>query len=163
MNCPHIFPWEVVDDYNIETKNNPAGWNRRTHRARSLGTVCDSRLLQFCLDRGGRSRASAHACQRCRDGAAHGAALRGRRVQLLVLSDKKGDHRICVLAQVVHLSANLRSFVCWQKVGHDMPVLTEGRRSISLRLPGGRPPQPWCWPRWACTPRIYQDTRDETA
>ena len=43
-------------------------------------TVCDPRLLQFRLDRRGRSRASAHACQRCRDGAAHGAALRGRRV-----------------------------------------------------------------------------------
>src|SRR3954451_10134829 len=92
MNCPHIFPWEVVNDHDIETKNYPARWNRRIHRARSLGTVCDSRLLQFCLDRRGRSWASAHACQRCRHCAAHGAALRSRRVQLLVLSDKQGDH-----------------------------------------------------------------------
>ena len=56
------------------------------------------RLLQFCLDRRGHGRASAHACQRRRDGAAHGAALRGRRVQLLANRKSGGGNGFSALA-----------------------------------------------------------------
>ena len=66
----------------------------RLYRARSFWNSLRSRHRRFRLDRRGQGRASAHAGQRRRRGAAHGAALRGRRVQLLAGIAARKQHAL---------------------------------------------------------------------